>query len=181
MINGHGIPNIDPFKDDGSISLDVLSLRETDKEDDSTWDPEDDECNNIDDNLFEDDNVSNGESQDESECESLHRPAHVRTTPQFDTRDVAVLKSTNGLLCPGDLVAHQQSDPRGKSKSSTIVSLLDPIMQDKKEIILENGDILRPFIHEVKCEKMYGGGACGHMTDPLLVWMTVEHCTLFVG
>jgi hypothetical protein len=48
-------------------------------------------------------------------------------------------------------------------------------MEDKKEIILENGDILRTFIHEVKCEKMYGGGACGHMTDPLLVWMKVEH------
>ncbi len=28
---------------------------------------------------------------------------------------------------------------------------------------------------------MYGGGACGHMADPLLVWMKVEHCTLFVG
>jgi hypothetical protein len=28
---------------------------------------------------------------------------------------------------------------------------------------------------------MYGGGACGHMTDPLLVWMKVEHCILFVG
>jgi hypothetical protein len=92
-----------------------------------------------------------------------------------------VLKSTNGLLCPGDLVAYQQSDPRGKSKSSTIVSLLDPSMQDKKEIILENGDILRPFILEVKREKMYGGGACGHVTDPLLVWMKLEHCTPFVG
>jgi hypothetical protein len=39
-------------------------------------------------------------------------------------------------------------------------------MQDKKEIILENGDILWPFIHEVKREKMYDGGACGHVTDP---------------
>jgi hypothetical protein len=92
-----------------------------------------------------------------------------------------VLKSTNGLLCPGDLVAYQQSDPRGKSKSSTIVNLLDLSMEDKKEIILENGDILWLFIHEVKRKKMYGGGACGHMTDPLLVWMKVEHCTLFAG
>ncbi len=115
-----------------------------------------------------------------SECESLHRPAHVRTKPQFDTRDIAVLKSTNGLLCPGDLVAYQQSDHRGKSKSSTIVSLLDLSTEDKKEIILENGDILRPLRHDVKCEKMYGGGACGHMTDPLLVWMKVDS-TLFVG
>ncbi len=28
---------------------------------------------------------------------------------------------------------------------------------------------------------MYGGGACGHLTDPLSVWMNLEHCTLFVG
>ncbi len=177
LINGNVLPNIDPFKDDGSKSLELLSSRSTYNKDDSSWDPED----NIDNNSFEDDNVSYGESQDESECESLHRPAHVRTKPQFDKRDVAVLKSTNGLLCPGDLVAYQQSDPRGKSKSSTIFSLLDSSTEDEKEIILENGDILRPFIHEVKHEKMYGGGACGHMTDPLLVWMKVEHCTLFVG
>ncbi len=134
LINGNGIPNIDPFKDDGSKSLDVLSSRSTDNEDDSTWDPEDDECNNINDNSFEDDNVSNGQSQDESECESLHgadRTDHVRTKPQFDTRDVALLKSTNGFLCPGDLVAYRQSDPRGKSKSSAIVSLLDPSTQEK--------------------------------------------------
>jgi hypothetical protein len=166
LINGKVLPNIDPFKDDGAESLELLSLRSTDNEDDSSWDQEDGECNNISNISFEDDNVSNEESQDESECESLHRPAHVTTKPQFDTRDVAVLKSTNGLLCASDLVAYRQSDPRGKSKSSTIVSLLDPSTQDKKEIILENGDILRPFIHEVKCEKMYGRGACGHITDP---------------
>ncbi len=124
-------------KNDGSKSLELLSLRSTDIGDDSSWDQED----NINNNSYEDDNVSNGESQDESECESLHRPAHVRTKPQFDTRDIAVLKSTMSLLCPGDLVAYQQSDPRGKSKSSTIVSLLDPSTEDKKEIILENGDI----------------------------------------
>jgi hypothetical protein len=179
LINENGFPNIDPFKDDGSKSSEVLSSRSMDNEDDSSWVPEDGECNNIDDNSFEDDNVSNGESQDESQCESLHN--HVRSKPQFDTTDVDVFKSTNGLLCPGDLVAYQQSDPRGKSKSSTIVSLLDPSTQDKKESILENGDILRPFIHEVKREKMYGGGVCGHVTDPLLVWMKLEHCTLFVG
>jgi hypothetical protein len=157
LINGNGIPNIDPFKDDGSKLLYVLLSREIDNDNDSTWDPEDDECNNIHNTSFEDDNVSNGESQDENECESLHgadRTDHVRTKPQFDTRDIAVLKSTNGLLCPGDLVAYRQSDPRGKSKSSTIVSLLDPSTQEKKEITLENGDILRPLIYEVKCEKM---------------------------
>jgi hypothetical protein len=130
LINVNVLPNIDPFKDDGSKSLELFSPRSTDNEDDSTWDLE----GNINNNSFEDDNVSNGESQDESECDSLHRPAHVRTKPQFDTRDVAVLKSTNSLLCPGKLVAYQQSDPRVKSKLSTIVSL------HKKEIILENED-----------------------------------------
>jgi hypothetical protein len=92
-----------------------------------------------------------------------------------------MLKSTNGFLCPGDLVTYQQSDPRGKSKSSTIVSLHDPSTQEKEEITLENGDILQPFFHEVKREKMYGRGACGHLTDPLLVWMKLEHCTLFLA
>ena len=60
LINENGFPNIDPFKDDCSKSLEVLSSRSTDNEDDSSWDPED----NIDNNSFEDDNVSNGESQD---------------------------------------------------------------------------------------------------------------------
>ncbi len=64
-----------------------------------------------------------------------------------------MLRSTKGLLSPGDLVAYQQCDPRGKSKSSAIASLFDPSTQDKKEIILENGDIIRPFIHEVNVRK----------------------------
>ncbi len=90
LINGNVLPNIDPFKDDGSKSLEVLLQRSTDNEDDSSWDPEEGECNNIDDNSFEDDNVSNGGSQDESQCESLHN--HARTKPQFDTTDIDVLK-----------------------------------------------------------------------------------------
>ncbi len=28
---------------------------------------------------------------------------------------------------------------------------------------------------------MYGRGVCGHVTDPLSIWMKLEHCTLFVG
>jgi hypothetical protein len=67
LINGKVLLNIDPFKDDGSKSLELLSPRSTDNDDDSSWDPED----NSDNNSFEDDNVSNGESQDDSECESL--------------------------------------------------------------------------------------------------------------
>ncbi len=72
LINENGFLNIDPFKDDGSKYLEVLLPRSTDNEDDSSWGPEDGEYNNIDDSSFEDDNVSNGESQDESQCESLH-------------------------------------------------------------------------------------------------------------
>jgi hypothetical protein len=40
LINENGFPNIDPFKDDGSKSSEVLSSRSADNEDDSSWDPE---------------------------------------------------------------------------------------------------------------------------------------------
>jgi hypothetical protein len=113
--------------------LELLSSKSTNNEDDSSWDPED----YIDNNSFDNGNVSNGESEVDSECEPLHRPAHVRTKPQFDTRGIAAVKSTNGLLCPGDLVAYQQSDPRGKSKSSTIVCLLDLITKTKGKLFLK--------------------------------------------
>ena len=99
----------------------------------------------------------------------------------FASNDVAVLQSTNGLLCPGDLVAHRQRENRGNTKTATIVRLLDPSTPGKKEITLANRDILRPYIHEVRRVKMYGGGACGHLTDPLSIWMKLEDCTLFVG
>ena len=99
----------------------------------------------------------------------------------FASNDVAVLQSTNGLLCPGDLVAHRQRENRGDTKTATIVRLLDPSTPGKKEITLANRDILRPYIHEVRRVKMYGGGACGHLTDPLSIWMKLEDCTLFVG
>ncbi len=44
LINENGFLNIDPFKDDGSKSLEVLSSRSTDNEDYFSWDPEDGEC-----------------------------------------------------------------------------------------------------------------------------------------
>jgi hypothetical protein len=141
-------------------------LRSIKSDDDSSWDPEKEECANSDDDSKEDDILHNGDSQDDGDYESV---------------DVAVLKSTNGLLCPGDLVAYCQRDNRGNTKSSTIVRLLDPSTPDKKEITLANRDILRPYIHEVRRVKMYGGGACGHLTDPLSTWMKLEDCTLFVG
>jgi hypothetical protein len=67
------------------------------------------------------------------------------------------------------------------AEMSSIVSLLDPNTPDNKVITLQNGVILQPFIHDVKRQKMYGGGACGHLTDPLSVWMKMERCTFLVG
>jgi len=96
-------------------------------------------------------------------------------------KDIAVLKSTNGLLCPGDILSYRLRNPWGKPKLSTIASLLDPSTPDKKLITHENGVILKPFVHDVKQQKMYGEGACGHLINPLLVWMKMEQCTLFVG
>ena len=137
-------------------------------DDDSSWDPEKQECakNSSDDDSMEDDFLYYQESQGDGDNESV---------------DAAVLQSTNGLLCPGDLVAYRQRENRGNTKTATIVRLLDPSTPDKKEITLANRDILRPYIHEVHRVKMYGGGACGHLTDPLSVWMKMEECTLFVG
>ena len=120
----------------------------------------------IKDDSVEDDTLHDGVSQDDID---------------FSSDDVAVLQSTNGLLCPGDLVAYRQRENRGNTKTATIVRLLDPSTPDKKEITLANRQILRPYIHEVRRVKMYGGGACGHLTDPLSIWMKLEDCTLFVG
>jgi len=120
----------------------------------------------IKDDSVEDDTLHDGVSQDDID---------------FSSDDVAVLQSTNGLLCPGDLVAYRQRENRGNTKTATIVRLLDPSTPDKKEITLANRQILRPYIHDVRRVKMYGGGACGHLTDPLSIWMKLEDCTLFVG
>jgi hypothetical protein len=174
----------DPFMDDRTMLSEDISLVSSEHDDDSTWDPRDIEYNNITDDSFDNDNFDNEGDQDDSDRESLHSADstdQVKTKPQFDHRDVAVLKSTNGLLCPGDILSYRLRTPRGKPKSSTIASLLDPSTPDKKLITLENGAILKPFVHDVKRQKMYGGGACGHLTDPLSVWMKMEECTFFVG
>jgi len=174
----------DPFMDDRTMLSEDISLVSSEHDDDSTWDPRDIEYNNITDDSFDNDNFDNEGDQDDSDRESLHSADstdQVKTKPQFDHRDVAVLKSTNGLLCPGDILSYRLRTPRGKPKSSTIASLLDPSTPDKKLITLENGAILKPFVHDVKRQKMYGGGACGHLTDPLSVWMNMEECTFFVG
>jgi hypothetical protein len=161
-----------------------ISSGSSEHDDDSTWDPRDIKYNNITDDSFNNGNFDNEGDQDDSDRESLHSADstdQVKTKPQFDHRDIVVLKSTNGLLSPGDILSYRLRTPRGEPKSSTITSLLDPSTPDKKLITLENGVILKPFVHDVKRQKMYGGGACGHLTDPLSVWMKMEQCTLFVG
>jgi hypothetical protein len=161
-----------------------ISSGSSEHDDNSTRDPREDESNNITNKSFDNDNFVNERDQDDSDCESLHSADstdQVKTKPQFDHIDVAMLKSTNGLLCPGDILSYCLRNPQGKPKLSTITSLLDPSTPDKKLITLENGVILKPFVHDVKQQKMYGRGACGHLIDPLLVWMKMEQCTLFVG
>jgi hypothetical protein len=154
-------------KNNCSVISDDLSMRSMESDDDSSWDPAKEECaSSSSDDSMEDDMLHDGVSQDDI---------------GFASDDVAVLQATNGLLCPGDMVAYHQRDNRGSTKTSTIVALHDPSTPDKKEITLANRDILRPYIHEVRRVKMYGGGACGHLTDPLSVWMKLEDCTLFVG
>ena len=174
----------DPFMDDRTMLSEYISSGSSEHDDDSTWDSRDIEYNNITDDSIDNDNFDNEGDQDDSDCESLHSADstdQVKTKPKFDHRDVAVLKSTNGLLCPGDILSYRLRTPRGKPKSSTIASLLDPSTPDEKLVTLENGVILKPFVHDVKRQKMYGGGACGQLTDPLSVWMKMEECTLFVG
>ncbi len=41
------------------------------------------------------------------------------------------------------------------------VMLLDPSTPDKMSLTLANGDIIRPFVHDVKREQMYAGGGGG--------------------
>ena len=81
-------------------------MRSMESDDDSSWDPEEEECaNSISDDSVEDDTLHDGVSQDDID---------------FSSDDVAVLQSTNGLLCPGDLVAYRQRENRGNTKTAMI-------------------------------------------------------------
>ena len=100
-------PNADPFKDDRTMLSEDISSGSSEHDNKSTWDPREDEYNNITNNSFDNDNSVNKGDQDDNDCGSLHSDDstdQVKTKPQFDHRDVAVLKSTNGLLCPGDIL-----------------------------------------------------------------------------
>ncbi len=78
-----------------------ISSESSEHDDDSTWDPSDIEYNNITDDSIDNDNFDNEGDQDDSDRESLHSADstdQVKTKPQFDHRDVAVLKSTNKIF-----------------------------------------------------------------------------------
>ena len=111
--------NADPFKDDRTILSEDISLGSSEHDNNSTWDPRDDEYNNITNNSFDNENSVNEGDQDDSDCRPIHSADstdQVKTNPQFDHRDVAVLKSTNGFLCPGDILPYRLRNPRSKPK-----------------------------------------------------------------
>jgi hypothetical protein len=51
----------DPFKDDGTLLSEDISWGSSDHDDNSTWDPREDEYNNITDNSFDNDNLTTKE------------------------------------------------------------------------------------------------------------------------
>ncbi len=59
--------------------------------------------------------------------------------------------------------------------------LFDPGTPDKMSITLANGDIIRPFVHDVKREQMYAGGGGGLLFYPVSTWIKFKECTLNLG
>ena len=57
----------------------------------------------------------------------------------------------------------------------------DPNTPYKMSITLANGDILRPFVHDVNREHMYAGGGGGLLFDPVSTWMKFDKCILNLG
>jgi hypothetical protein len=96
-------------------------------------------------------------------------------------RDSSVLEDTNKILSPGDVIKYRLRHISEKPKSLTIVMLLNPSTPDKMSITLSNGDIIRPFVHDVKREQMYAGGGGGLLFDPVSTWIKFEECTLNLG
>ncbi len=48
-------------------------------------------------------------------------------------------------------------------------------------LTLANGDIIPPFVHDVKREQMYAGGGGGLLYDPVSTWIKFEECALNLG
>jgi hypothetical protein len=96
-------------------------------------------------------------------------------------RDASVLEDTTKLLSPGDAIKYKLRHTGEKPKSLTIVMLFDPSTPDKMSITLANGDIIPPFVHDVKREQTYAGGGGGLLYDPVSSWIKFEECTLNLG
>jgi hypothetical protein len=150
-------------------------------DDDSSWVPKDNDCSEI----SVDDELSN--HHDHVGKIGMNHVDHVRDnifareTPNFSMRDASVLEDTNKLLSPGDVIKYRLRHIGEKPKSSTIVMLFNPSTPNKKSITLANGDIIRPFVHDVKREHMYTGGGGGLLFDPVSTWIKFEECTLTLG
>jgi hypothetical protein len=96
-------------------------------------------------------------------------------------RDSSVLEDTNKLLSPGIVIKYKLRHISDKPKSLTIGMLLDPSTPDKMSVILANGDIIHPFVHDVKREQIYSGGGGGLLYDPVSTWIKYEECKLNLG
>jgi hypothetical protein len=143
--------------------------------------PKDDDCSEI----IVDDELSNHHDHvgkiGTNHFDHVRDNIFVSKTPNFSMRDASVLEDTNKLLSPGDVIKYRLRHISEKPKSLTIVMLFDPSTPDKKSITLANGDIIRPFVHDVKREHMYAGGGGGLLFDPVSTWKKIEECTLNLG
>jgi hypothetical protein len=148
---------------------------------DSSWVPEEDDCSEIivdDEQSYNHDNVGNTSM---NHFDHVGDNIFVQATPKFSMRDSSVLEDTNKLLSPGDVIIYRLRQISKKPKSLTIVMLFNPSTPDKMSITLANGDIIRPYVHDVKREQMYAGGGSGLLFDPVSTWIKFEECTLNLG
>jgi hypothetical protein len=147
-------------------------------DDDSSWVPEDNDCSVI----IDDDEQSNHHDHlGNTGTDHAEGNIFIQATSNFNMRDAFVLEDTNKLLSPGDVIKYKLRHTSEKPKSSTIVMLFDPSTPDKMSITLANGDIICPFVHDVKREQMYAGGGGGLLYDPVFSWIKFEECTLNLG
>ncbi len=145
---------------------------------DSSWVPEDKDCSVI----IDDDEQSNHDDHiGNTGADHAGDNIFVRATSNFNMRDASVLEDTNKLLSQGNVIKYKLRHISYKPKSLTIVMLLDPSTPDKMFVTLANGDITRPFVHDVKRKQMYAGGGGGLLYDPVSTWIKFEECTLNLG
>jgi hypothetical protein len=179
----------DPFQiesnkvDDNASNSSFQSMSDdsSNNDDDSSWVPEEDDSSEIIDSDELSSHPDNVEKIGTNHVDHVGDNIFVRQTPNFSLRDSSVLEDTKKLLSPGDVIKYRLRHISEKPKSSTIVMLFDPSTPDKKSITLANGDIIRPFVHDVKREHMYAGGGGGLLFDPFSTWIKFEECTLNLG